>query len=305
MQNKKSVRPSPTALLNPRMDPIFKAIFTQETQESDKALQSFISSVLGRKIKNIKLTANEPPVDTEDLMQMSFDVSVTFEDGERASIEMQGRNHKYDYPSRSEIQVARLLNNNAKKGSDYKCEKVYQISVLNFHLPKDDKSEMSWYTMKNQKGQELSCYMNVIYIDLLVIKKLVGTPVDKLTPLQRWGLYLSYADDAAQADYIKQIAKSDEGIMDADRIVGRMSKEDSNWHLQNSYDIAMRDKNDALRNSKEEGLKEGLEQGAQQKAIEAARAFYGNGASIELIAKSLKMTEEQVREIVSKPAPQE
>ena len=50
---------------------------------------------------------------------------------------------------------------------------------------------------------------------------------------------------------------------------------------------------------------EGREEGAQQKAIEAARAFYGNGASIELIAKSLKMTEEQVREIVSKPAPQE
>ena len=48
---------------------------------------------------------------------------------------------------------------------------------------------------------------------------------------------------------------------------------------------------------------EAREEGQQQKAIEAARNFYANGASIELIAKSLKMTEEQVREIVNKTVP--
>ena len=47
--------------------------------------------------------------------------------------------------------------------------------------------------------------------------------------------------------------------------------------------------------------KEGREEGAQEKAIDAARSFYENGVSIELIAKSLKMTEEQVKEIVSEP----
>jgi hypothetical protein len=39
--------------------------------------------------------------------------------------------------------------------------------------------------------------------------------------------------------------------------------------------------------------------------LEAARSFYANGASIELIAKSLKMTEEQVRKIVKAPVPVE
>ena len=35
-----------------------------------------------------------------------------------------------------------------------------------------------------------------------------------------------------------------------------------------------------------------------ENAIEDAKSFYANGASIELIAKSLKMTEEQIKEIV-------
>ena len=43
---------------------------------------------------------------------------------------------------------------------------------------------------------------------------------------------------------------------------------------------------------------EAFKQGEQKKAEEAARSFYKNGVSIELIAKSLNMTEEQVQEIV-------
>lgn len=46
-----------------------------------------------------------------------------------------------------------------------------------------------------------------------------------------------------------------------------------------------------------------LEEGMNRKAIEAARSFYENGASIELIAKSLKMTEEEIKEIVKDVVP--
>ena len=42
-------------------------------------------------------------------------------------------------------------------------------------------------------------------------------------------------------------------------------------------------------------------EGREEKAKEDARSFYTNGASIELIAKSLHMTEEEIREIVNTP----
>ena len=50
-----------------------------------------------------------------------------------------------------------------------------------------------------------------------------------------------------------------------------------------------------------EGKAEGKNEGRSEKAVEDARSFYANGVSIELIAKSLHMTEEQVREIVNEP----
>lgn len=310
IKNKTStLRPSPTALLNPRIDVNFKAIFTQETKESDEALKSFLSSVLGKEVVKVQISANEPPVDIPSQMQMTFDVSVTFNNGEKADIEMQGQDQKYDFSVRSEIQVARLLNNNAKKGSNWQAEKVYQISVLNFHPSNGDRSELAWYTMKNQKGLTLAEHLNVIFIDLLEIKKLVGTPVSELTPVQKWGLFLSFADDEKQVSYINKIAESEKGIMEAERIVGRMSEEDSNWFRQFSIDTYRRDQN-AIREaitkeSTEKGLKQGLKQGLQQgrseQAIETAEALIRmNVLTAAQIAQATNLSKEKIQELQKK-----
>ncbi len=45
--------------------------------------------------------------------------------------------------------------------------------------------------------------------------------------------------------------------------------------------------------------RDGILIGRQEKAVEAARSFYANGVSIELIAKSLNMQVEEVKKIVT------
>ena len=137
-----------------------------------------------------------------------------------------------------------MLNNKAKKGGEWGGEKVYQISVLNFHYKNGDKSER--------------------------------------------------------------------GIMEATRIIKTMSEEDAAFFRELSRDKAIRDYNAGMSAATKKGLEKGLakgikqgrEEGVRQKAVEDARSFYANGASLELIAKSLKMTVEQVKEIVAaEPAP--
>ena len=60
---------------------------------------------------------------------------------------------------------------------------------------------------------------------------------------------------------------------------------------------------DLIRRTRKEAIEEGKAQGIQQKTLEAARNLYANGVSIELIAKSLKMTEEEVRELTKDIVP--
>ena len=69
-----------------------------------------------------------------------------------------------------------------------------------------------------------------------------------------------------------------------------VSQEEKEWAYHLSYDRAEIDYNN--------GLKLAEMKGAHDKAVESARNLYANGISIEIIAKSLNMTQEQVSEIV-------
>ena len=302
-----TTRPNETALLSPLYDPTFKGIFTQETKESDLALRSFISAIFERDIKKVTLKSTEPHKETKKQKTMFFDMSIEFDDGELADIELQARNEKYNYGVRAEIMAARLLTNSAKRKKKWESPKVYQISVLNFHYEKGDKEEMRWYTMSDVSGAKLSERLNVIFIDLVSIRQASRTkPVDKLTPLEKWGLFFSYVDHDEKADFINSIIKSEHGIMAAQNIVRNMSKTDANWYLQNSYYKAECDNNTRISNARkegrEEGLKEGLQQGiqkgVQQNAINTAiNMLKKNKYSITEISELTSLTEETVLEL--------
>ncbi|MBR4629762.1 MAG: Rpn family recombination-promoting nuclease/putative transposase [Treponema sp.] len=295
---KKTERPSPTALLNPRCDASFKAMFTLDTEESNAALKDFISTLLDRPVEKLWLMPNEPAVDVIDENQMSFDVSVKFNDGEMVDIEMQSRLQNYDYASRAEIQVARLLSTMNKKGDNWNTASAFQISVLNFEFDKDDDSALSWYSMRKNNGGELSGKLNVIFFDLIKIHNLLGKPLDELSKLEKWGLFLSYADDERYSKYIDQLVKSEEGIMNAKSSLCTVSQDEINWVRQNSIFIAQRDRNTIIQNSIKEGLEKGLEQGYKNKAIEVAKNLISMQlGTFEQIAAVAGLSVEEVRSL--------
>ena len=98
------------ALLNPRIDSTFKALFTQPTEESRNALHSFLEAATERKIKTVELTANEAPAAFENQRGVSYDILCIFDDGKPANLEMMAFNQQYPYGKRAEYQVARLEN---------------------------------------------------------------------------------------------------------------------------------------------------------------------------------------------------
>ena len=290
-------RPNPTALLSPLYDSTFKGIFTQETEDSKLALQSFVSAVVGRNVKNVILKPNEPAKDSPEQKGMSYDISVEFDNGEMSDIEMQAWKEDYDYGVRAEIQSARLLNNNAKKGDNWDSPKIYQISVLNFHFRKDDNKILSWYTMKNESAERLSDRQNIIFIDLKTIRKKLGLPIDELTPIDKWGLFFSYVDKEEYADYISELVRSEKGIMAAESIVKNMSEADDNWFVQNSRFIYERDRNTLIHNAEKRGREEGLQQGAQKKAIETANNMLKKKYSVSDISEITGLSLESVIEL--------
>ena len=101
-------------------------------------------------------------------------------------------------------------------------------------------------------------------------------------------LHFVYTNILGEDDFTKLLSETVEKIKENDKFR-------RDYTAMNLHDF------DITEEAKKQGRIEGIELGVQQKAEEAARSFYTNGASIELIAKSLKMTEEEVREIVNAP----
>lgn len=177
------------ALLNPRIDSTFKALFTQPTEESRGALRSFLEACTEHKIKTIELTSNEAPKDYEKQRGVNYDVLCLFDDNCPANIEMQAFNRKYDYGKRAEYQVSRLETTYLTKGEDWeKAPKVFQISVLNFIYDESSREPVSRYAMRTKDNRELSNLLNVIFIELPKIKDLEET-IEKNTALENWAIF--------------------------------------------------------------------------------------------------------------------
>ena len=292
------------ALLNPRVDSTFKALFTQPTPESREALHSFLEAATERKIKSFTLSPNDAPGMFPEQRGVSYDILCVFDDGLSANIEMQAFNQKYDYGKRAEYQVARLETTYLKSGSSWeKAPTVFQISVLNFMYNKDEKDKknvVSRYAMRTRDGKELSNTLNIIFIELPKVESLEDS-LDTNTALENWALFLKEADDPQKTELIEKLTEKEEGLMQAQKSLSSISANQELWLTQYRLEIAERDRISGLEASRKEGIAQGITQGIMQgiaqNRVETARKFLAMKLPPEQVAEGTGLSLEEVKKL--------
>ena len=164
-------------ILNPRLDPNFKAIFTQNTQASKIALKSFLSAAIGRDVKEVTVVQNEDASFYKFQRSVDYDINCEFSDGTKAQVEMQGFDQQYDYGKRAEYYAARLVSSVMEVGDDWNSvAQAYQISVLDFVFDRGNTSPIHHYQMADLgDGARLSGRLNVIFMELPKLPKVVSS----------------------------------------------------------------------------------------------------------------------------------
>lgn len=255
------------ALLNPRVDTTFKALFTQPTKESRDALHSFLEAATERKIKTFVLTANDAPSGFDGQRGVSYDIICEFDDGLSADIEMQAFNQEYDYGKRAEYQVARLETTYLRKGDDWgKAPTVYQVSVLDFNYGNEGESfitPVSRYAMRTKDGRDLANLLNIIFIELPKTRNLEET-LETNTALENWAIFLKEADNPQKRDVINRLTEKEAGLMQAQKSLSSISANRDLWIAQYRQEIADRDKRSSLNAVAKKGLEQGMRQGLEQ-----------------------------------------
>lgn len=289
------------ALLNPRVDSTFKALFTQPTKESKAALHSFLEAATERKIKKVELKPNEAPVSFDGQRGISYDILCEFNDGLSADVEMQAFDQEYDYGKRAEYQVARLETTYLEKGDDWeKAPIVFQITVLDFNYDNDEnkkhKKPISRYAMRTKDGRELSNSLNIIFIELPKTKGLEKS-LDTNTALENWALFLKEADNPKKRDVINILTNKEAGLMNAQKSLSKISANKDLWIAQYRQELADRDYRSGLSAAEKKGMKRGIEQGILSAYIDLINSKL---LSIKDASKKLNMSESEIRKLLKK-----
>ena len=306
------------ALLNPRIDSTFKALFTQPTPESEAALHSFLEAAIEMKIKSYELTQNDAPILFLGQRGVSYDINCELEDGRIAEIEMQSFNQEYDYGKRAEYQVSRLETTYLAKGDDWEnAPIVYQITVLNFNYTPKGKNAINRFAMRTKDGVELSNSLNVIFIELPKVTSLEQT-LESNSMLENWALFLKDADNPTKQTLIHNLAEKEDGIMNAQQSLSNISANRDLWIAQYRQELAERDYRSGLNAARiagleqglkkglekgmaqglEKGMAQGLEKGMREKALETAKNALGMGLSVQQAAKISGLDEAELSNLI-------
>ena len=287
-------------LLNPCADPIFKTLFTDESEEAHQALTCFLCDILEREVTDVVLQPNELSGETDEDRQSEFDINCKI-DGKFANIEMQGKSKKSDYGRRAEYHAAHLLNHYTPKKTDWdKVPQVFQISVMNFYFDRKSQESISHYVMRNKEGRTVSNTLNIIFMELPKIRKL-DDDISRLTKAQMWGKFFLYANKTKRAKYVQQLIHANGGIKMAFTVLKNISQDELNWQKETHYWMRISDeitmKNAGIRQGLRRGRIEGKAEGKKEQAVESAKTALSMNLPIEQVSKITGLPREKVLEL--------
>jgi predicted transposase/invertase (TIGR01784 family) len=233
----KTIHLTPETLLDPREDPVFKAIFTKDTPASRGALRSLVSAYVRRELDILTVIANEPPVLNKDDRQIRYDIACVFNNGEKADVEMTLRPGKSE-ALRMEYYLARLHCSQELKGDPAYAgvKRSYQISFLGENLFKDQVILHSFEYHDAEHGMSLDGRTKLVVVELEKVKQLTGEPVERLSVEERWALFFQSVSDPGKLELVNRLVESEEGIAMAGETMIEITPEEKAYFLQMSRD---------------------------------------------------------------------
>lgn len=284
-----SIRPTPTALLNPCADPIFKILFTNESKESNIALTDFLTDIIGKKVSNVVLQPNELSGETATDKQSEFDINCKIE-GKIVNIEMQGLNKDNHFGKRAEYHVAHLFNHYVTKGTEWiTAPQAFQISVLNFIFDDKESDCINYYMLRNQNGTPLAGMLNVVFLELPKIEELPDD-LTLLTPVQMWGKFFLYASNPEKKDFITKLAEINRGIKMAVTVLKNISQDEINWYHETRYWMHVSDEKTMIGEAK----RKGIDEGKKETYLEVTKNAIKAGLSTEQISEITGLSAEEI-----------
>lgn len=294
-------------LLNPMLDPIFKALFTSEDEKSKEALKDLISTCIKQKVDSVQVVSNEPAVEMVGERQIRYDINCVINNGEKINVEMTL------FPSvgerkRIEYYLCKLFSSQKTSGMKWDMlTNVYQISIIGEEklFPTDKKLVHRFEQFDKENQLSFDGSTRIITIELKKLKEIKDSINTKLDSIESWATFFKYANKIDKRTIINNVAKGERGVNMALQVLKSLSKDEKMRMLAISeekrltdYQIDLNTEKDfSFRKGREEGHKSGLEEGMSLGREE------GRKLELEQVIRKMKLSglsDEMIQSILEK-----
>jgi len=275
-----------------RYDPVFKAVFTRDTEESRKSLSHLVSALIGRVVTVKTVIANEPAADYLGGKKIRFDIACKSKDGEPIDVEMSF------YPITDELNRLEYFSSRLFVGQDIAgveksyCDlkEAYQISILARRNFFPDKKLTHMFLFYDPEARvSLEGKVRIITLELEKAAMCVDKPVCEMSKAEAWAVFFQYLTNEEKREKIKEIIAREEGIAMA---LNAMFQITSNYEEYSRLTTDLKNQLDwqasmvgAKREGRAEGRAEGLSKGRAETSLEIARKMKNAGRPLSEIAE--------------------
>jgi predicted transposase/invertase (TIGR01784 family) len=279
--------------LSPLLDIVFKDIFSvNDDSDSRRALLSLLSACTRRQVSSVRVLNNEILPSSLDGKTVHLDIHAGFNGGEQADLEMQMGVGREDQKARASFYGAQLLSGQGKRGQPYrKLKRVYQIFFINGVIfPGKQKVPRRYITMEEEEHDRLNGLEEIIFYELPKLEgylrryKQGELELGTLSLEMKWGIYFKSRGLTGMERAVEELARGEEGIMSAERILDRVSRDEEEWARALAWERGEMDYRSGLYAAREDGLKIGRAQAHREK-LANARKMKDDGLSISQIER--------------------
>ncbi len=279
-------------------DRIFKTIMT--SPEAKPFLMKLIAGLIGRRVVDVTVHSNELPISDTEEKGERFDVNCKTDDGSQVNLEMQasrmnedsGGEHK-NLKGRSVYFLCDLHSSQPAKGQlRYdKLVRTYQVTFCSYTVFPHREDYVNSFSMRHDIDNELlHDAIQTVIVELSKLEDIIRKPVEAMTDLEKFSVFLEYADNPAYRDTVNEVIESEEVLTVAGHLLMNISQDERERAIFRSRRKFQMDRESDMATAEDRGIRKGKVEGK----IEVARNLLGINLPIDQIMATTGLTRKEI-----------
>ena len=289
--------PPDMEILPPTDDRVFRVLMT--APEAKPVLMKLIAVVVGRPVVDVTVHNNELAVSDTQEKAERFDVNCKTDDGSQVNIEMQASRMEEDkggghrnFKARIIYFLCDLHSSQPSRGQPRydRLARTWHVTFCSYTVFPHRDGYMNTFSMRSDEDNELlHDAVRTVIVELSKLGEVLKKPVDAMTDLEKFSVFLEYAADPGHRDIVNEVIESEEVLNVAGNLLMGISQDEKERAIFHSRKKFQMDQASNMATAWDNGMK--------QKALEVARNALRMNMSIDDIVKLTGLTHDEVESL--------